>query len=159
MSKTWIWVYINWAKIIKDYFMNYNWTWTWSLLLLSHFLREGHNSKSISCNLQCDWSPNYEIWDIGCTTICYVSSKQAEKLKSREMKEGWMRNDEEWMKIDEGWRLKVEWWRMEVEWWRMLISNYWGDLETDGDGHLWMYSQSPAQKLCAVEFQYISGHN
>ena len=35
-----------------------------------------------------------------------ISSKQAEKLKSREMKEGWMRNDEEWMKIDEGWRLK-----------------------------------------------------
>ena len=31
--------------------------------------------------------------------------KQAEKLKSREMKEGWMKNDEGWMKNDEGWRL------------------------------------------------------
>ena len=26
--------------------------------------------------------------------------KQAEKLKSREMKEGWMKNDEGWMKND-----------------------------------------------------------
>ena len=35
--------------------------------------------------------------------------KQAEKLKSHEIKEGWMKNDEEWwigwMK-DEGWRMK-----------------------------------------------------
>ena len=32
------------------------------------------------------------------------AKKQAEKLKSCEMKEGWMQNDEGWMK-DEGWRL------------------------------------------------------
>ena len=32
--------------------------------------------------------------------------KQAEKLKSREMKEGWMKNDGGWMKIDEGWMMK-----------------------------------------------------
>ena len=40
--------------------------------------------------------------------------KQAEKLKSRQMKEGWMKNDEGWMKNDEGW------WFQAVEgfWWR-----------------------------------------
>ena len=27
----------------------------------------------------------------------FVFKKQAEKLKSREMKEGWMKNDEGWM--------------------------------------------------------------
>ena len=37
-----------------------------------------------------------------------MRSKQAEKLKSREMKEGWMKNDEGWMKNDEGWRLNDE---------------------------------------------------
>ena len=41
--------------------------------------------------------------------------KQAERLKSLEMKEGWMKNDEgmkdEWMKNDKGWRMKDEgWW-------------------------------------------------
>ena len=37
--------------------------------------------------------------------------KQAEKLKSREMKEGWMKNDEGWMKNDEGWKMNDEgWW-------------------------------------------------
>ena len=60
-----------------------------------------------------------------------IEKKQAEKLKSREMKEGWMKND--------------EWWRMKKEWWRMMISSYWGVLITDGqtdrvmDG-MWMYS-------------------
>ena len=33
--------------------------------------------------------------------------KQAEKLKSCEMKEGWMKNDE-------GWRMKDEWLRMMI---------------------------------------------
>ena len=30
-------------------------------------------------------------------------SKEAGKLKSCKMKEGWMKNDEGWMKNDEGW--------------------------------------------------------
>ena len=33
-------------------------------------------------------------------------NKQAEKLKSREMKEGWMKNDEWWRKNDEEWWMK-----------------------------------------------------
>ena len=33
--------------------------------------------------------------------------KQAEKLKSCEMKEGWMKNDECWRMNDEGWRFQV----------------------------------------------------
>ena len=49
---------------------------------------------------------------------CYnnfnVVFKQAEKLKSREMKEGWwrmMRDDEGWMNYDEGWMMNDEgWW-------------------------------------------------
>ena len=42
----------------------------------------------------------------------FLQNKQAEKLKSREMKEGWMKNDEDWMKDewrmmkDEGWMMK-----------------------------------------------------
>ena len=42
-----------------------------------------------------------------------VLMKQAEKLKSCEMKEGWVKNDEGWMKNDEGW------WYLAVEgfWW------------------------------------------
>ena len=41
-----------------------------------------------------------------------IFNQQAEKLKSREMKEGWMKNDEVWMKDewrmmkDEGWMMK-----------------------------------------------------
>ena len=42
--------------------------------------------------------------------------KQAEKLKSREMKEGWMKNDKAWMKNDEGWKMNDEgWWFQAVE--------------------------------------------
>ena len=41
----------------------------------------------------------------------WLSSKQAVKLKSCKMKEGWMKNDEEWMKNDEGWMINdVGWW-------------------------------------------------
>ena len=39
--------------------------------------------------------------------------KQAEKLKSREMKdEGWKTNDEIWKMKDEGWKTKEECWKM-----------------------------------------------
>ena len=52
-----------------------------------------------------------------------METKQAEKLKSREMKEGcikngegWMKNDKVWMKNDEGWKMKDEgWWFQAVE--------------------------------------------
>ena len=45
--------------------------------------------------------------------VCY---KQAEKLKSREMKEGWMKNDEKLLKNDEGWKMNDEgWWFQAVE--------------------------------------------
>ena len=39
-------------------------------------------------------------------TINSTLFKQAEKPKSREMKEGWMKNDEGWMKV-EGWRMMI----------------------------------------------------
>ena len=45
--------------------------------------------------------------------VCY---KQAEKLKSREMKEGWMKNNEKLLKNDEGWKMNDEgWWFQAVE--------------------------------------------
>ena len=44
-------------------------------------------------------------------------NKQAEKLKSHKMKEGWMKNDEGWMKNDEGW-------------WFQAIEGFW--FMTDG---------------------------
>ena len=44
--------------------------------------------------------------------ICFLLKiKQAEKLKSREMKEGWMKSDEGWMKNDKRWRMNdAVWW-------------------------------------------------
>ena len=38
--------------------------------------------------------------------ILAIFIKQTEKLKSREMKEGWMKNDEGRMMNDEWWRMK-----------------------------------------------------
>ena len=61
------------------------------------------------CNIQTNWSLD----------ITHIYMKQAEKLKSREMKEGWMKNlKDEWrmMKDAEGWRLSYErWWFQAVE--------------------------------------------
>ena len=59
--------------------------------------------------------------------------KQAEKLKSREMKEGWMKNDEGWMKIAKGW-MKND------EGWSMMISSSLGVLlfAWQMDGHFWL---------------------
>ena len=48
-----------------------------------------------------------------------LSSKQAEKLKSREMKEGWMKNDEGWMKNE--WKMmKDEEWMMKDDDFKLL---------------------------------------
>jgi len=52
-----------------------------------------------------------------------VVDQQAEKFKSREMKEGWMKKDEGWMK-DEGWRMKDEWRRMKDERWMMKDDDF-----------------------------------
>ena len=48
--------------------------------------------------------------DVLCSVFCLLVIKQAEKLKSREIKEGWMKNDEVWIKNDEGWMQNDEWW-------------------------------------------------
>ena len=69
-------------------------------------------------------------WNLIKTFQIFISDhpynhKQAEKLKSREMKEGWMMKDE-W------WRMNEEWWSMmnDEEWW-MMISSCWGVWVTD----------------------------
>ena len=55
--------------------------------------------------------------------ICNVL-KQAEKLKSREMKEGWMKNvKDEWGKMNEeceGWMMNDEGWRMKDDDFKLL---------------------------------------
>ena len=52
-----------------------------------------------------------------------MPSEQAEKLKSHEMKEGWMKD--EWIMMkDERWRMKDEWWRMKDEWWRIKDDDF-----------------------------------
>ena len=52
--------------------------------------------------------------------------KQAEKLKSREMKEGWMKNDEGWIKNDAGWMMDDEGWVMKDEgWWFQAVDGFW----------------------------------
>ena len=54
-------------------------------------------------------------------TIGWVK-KQAEKLKSCEMKEGWIKNDEGWLKNDKGWKMNDEGWRMMISsCWRVLL--------------------------------------
>ena len=84
------------------------------------------------------WYDAESVYDCGKSNesrqqcLWLLQRKQAEKLKSREMMERWMKNDEGWMKKDEGWRMNDEgWWFQAVEgfWWR-----------TDGltNGHLWL---------------------
>ena len=70
--------------------------------------------------------------------ICFkgIIQKQAEKLKSRKMKEGWMKIDEEWWRVmesDEGW-MKDEEWMMEDDDFKMLRGFDYGQ----NYGHLWM---------------------
>ena len=67
------------------------------------------------------------------------ANKQAEKLKSREMKEGWMKNYEWW------WRMNEEWWRMNDEEWMMKVDDFkllrdFDNWQTDEqtNRHLWM---------------------
>ena len=48
-----------------------------------------------------------------------VYPEQAEKLKNREMKEVWMKNDEGWMKSDEWWRMKDDDFKL---WWVLLTN-------------------------------------
>ena len=65
--------------------------------------------------------------------------KQAEKLKSREMKEGWMKSDEGWMKSDEGWMKNDEWWRMnDAVWWFQAVEGFWLMTDRRTNGHLWL---------------------
>ena len=57
--------------------------------------------------------------------------KQAEKLKSCEMKEGLMKNGEGWKKNDEGWMKKDEGWMMKDEgWWFQAVEGF--CFKTDG---------------------------
>ena len=45
-----------------------------------------------------------------CYTEIGYQERQPEKLKSRKMKEGWIKSDEGWMKSDKGWRMNDEGW-------------------------------------------------
>ena len=51
--------------------------------------------------------------------------KQAEKLKSRKMKEGWMKNDEGWMKNDKVWMKNDEGWKKNDEGWKKNDEGWW----------------------------------
>ena len=47
-------------------------------------------------------------------------------LKSREIKEGWMKNDEVWMKNDEVWMENDEGWKMNDDgWWFQAVEGFW----------------------------------
>ena len=61
------------------------------------------------------------------TCVSTPETQQAKKLKSHEMMEGWMKNDEGWMKNDEGWRLNDE------GWWFLAVEGFWfmTDKQTD----------------------------
>ena len=49
--------------------------------------------------------------------ICLTNIQQAETLKSCEMKEELMKNDEGWMKNYKGWMKKGEGWMKNDKWW------------------------------------------
>ena len=51
--------------------------------------------------------------------------QQAEKLTSREMKEGWIKNDEGRMENDEGW-------------WFQAVDGFWLQTDRQTNGHLWI---------------------
>ena len=62
----------------------------------------------------------YKLNDIGMILNMNLTDhpdhQQAEKLKSRKMKEGWMNNDEGRMKNEDWWRMNDEgWWFQAVE--------------------------------------------
>ena len=57
------------------------------------------------------WFRGHQVWGHKTYVVKGSSTKQAEKLKSCEMKEGWMKDDE-WRMMNE------EWWWMNVEGWK-----------------------------------------
>ena len=54
--------------------------------------------------------------------------EQAEKLKSREMREWWMKNDEGW------WRMNEEWWMMKDEGWWFHVEGFCFQMDERMDG-------------------------
>ena len=66
--------------------------------LLIVYLPQHYNAAAQNKQLNLPCSPSFYQ--------TFMRNQQAEKLKSREMKEGWwmvMQEDEGWMKNDEGW--------------------------------------------------------
>ena len=83
------------------------------------------------------WDPDKVTWDSKESRDEIKSDRiienemllqQAERLKSREMKEGWMKNDEWRMMKDEEWMMKDEVWRFQA-----VEGFCW-----QTDRHLWM---------------------
>ena len=78
------------------------------------------------------WSNSYSshkdinrYWKLQWFVQVKLRHKQAEKLKSREMKEGWMKNDERWMENDERWMKNDDGWRMNDEgWWLQAVEGF-----------------------------------
>ena len=61
--------------------------------------------------LEAIWEDGLKQTQFDHGNLIPLKYQQAEKLKSRKMKEGWMKNDEGWMKNDEGWKMNDEgWW-------------------------------------------------
>ena len=79
-----------------------------------------------------------------------LEEKQAEKLKSCKMKEGWMKNDEGWMEYDKVWMKNDKVWMKNDEGWKMNDEGWWfqavegfcfmTDGQTDGQSnrYLWL---------------------
>ena len=52
-----------------------------------------------------------DFWSDNTNNIFSTPYPQTEKLKSHEIKEGWMKNDEGWMTNDKWWMMNDEvWW-------------------------------------------------
>ena len=71
--------------------------------------------------------------------VSVITKEQAEKLKSREMKEGWMMNDEGWMKNDKVWMKNDEGWKMidEGRWFQAVEGFCFCDWQTNAWTNKW----------------------
>ena len=75
--------------------------------LIQSYSTSPENHYNTHSNVSCGISGQFYLLRVS-QKLCHVCIfKQAEKLKSCEMKdEGWKMNDESWKMKDEGWKMK-----------------------------------------------------
>ena len=121
------------------------WRWPDWITDIAHYITTVKHQLSGGQHLNNINIQNFS-WLKKCGANCVTLSKQAEKLKSREMKEGWMKSDEGWMKNDERWMMKDE------GCWFQAVEGFW--LMTDVRTFVIVESLSRLKRPC--KWQYLS---